>query len=141
MLAMEAAIRKGLKNVFFVSLDAANIDQRGGDEDLNAFIQRYDTIVESFSNNGLKYGLVVQRILQISIGLLLKKTAAAQGHLTVSDLDDQNIHYIALVYLLTQRSIRTTKLILGHGRIALVTNIKYDLCFSNLYDRTLDDVP
>ena len=27
VLAMEAAIRKGLKNVFFVSLDAANIDQ------------------------------------------------------------------------------------------------------------------
>ena len=35
VLAMEAAIRKGLKNVFFVSLDAANIDQFFADDEIN----------------------------------------------------------------------------------------------------------
>ena len=35
MLAMEAAIRKGLKNVFFVSLDAANIDQFFADDEID----------------------------------------------------------------------------------------------------------
>ena len=32
VLAMEAAIQKGLKNVFFVSLDAANIDEFFADD-------------------------------------------------------------------------------------------------------------
>ena len=35
VLAMEAAIRKGLKNVFFVSLDAANIDQFFADDEID----------------------------------------------------------------------------------------------------------
>ena len=35
VLAMEAAIRTGLKNVFFVSLDAANIDQFFADDEIN----------------------------------------------------------------------------------------------------------
>ncbi|MFR7744414.1 MAG: tRNA (guanine(46)-N(7))-methyltransferase TrmB [Acutalibacteraceae bacterium] len=35
VLAMEAAIRKGLKNVFFVSLDAANIDQFSADDEID----------------------------------------------------------------------------------------------------------
>ena len=35
VLAMEAAIRKGLKNVFFVSLDAANIDAFFADDEID----------------------------------------------------------------------------------------------------------
>ena len=35
VLAMEAALRKGLKNVFFVSLDAANIDQFFADDEID----------------------------------------------------------------------------------------------------------
>ena len=35
VLAMEAAIRKGLKNVFFVSLDAAKIDQFFADDEID----------------------------------------------------------------------------------------------------------
>ena len=35
VLAMESAIRMGLKNVFFVSLDAANIDQFFADDEIN----------------------------------------------------------------------------------------------------------